>query len=425
MRYSAALLSCALVVFSSFLPTCSYAHSVNARQELVITDLRVIEDPVRSTGCGAWTFCALMTAMAGTQNPSTFTKNWLVLWNTSQTINGYPLPKRNKVNSMLVTPWPKLSNGDLDLTRAPYRLLAIVHRPDLNEGRFVFGALEPNGTPMPHTVIFEYHLSENLMSRANWIYNWHLLGSMTPGSSTYNSHLQYLTDTFARTPEMFGRIALKSLRSNDGHFAWQSFEWTDWEWRQWTLSWGPNFTLQQDMMTQTPHTEFNTGSYSYRTKLRDFINANTTYILAGNHSVGLPLKRSGSDLNLFGWGYDLGGINNQEARFRFSMATCSGCHGDETQNGGNLFHIRNRYAGVEAQLSPFFGTAPLWDAKGQYRVHDEMGRRVTIFAQLLQQYSFCSSSNPSWTGGGAAAPASAPPSAGVAGPTNPIPARVH
>lgn len=422
MRASTALLACALTIFSS-IPTSSYAHSVNARQELVITDLRVVEDSWRTTGCGPWTFCGLMTSLAGpSQNPAVYTRNWLNTWLVAPYIGGYRLPPRNHMNSV-INNWPKQWDGNLDLTRAPFRLLAIVHRPDLNEGRFVFGLQTASGTPRAMTIIFEYDLSTNLMSRADWIWNWHLLGSMTPGTEQYNAHLQFLTDKFARTPSMFDRIGLKSLRSSDGEVAFFSNEWTDWEFRQWVYGWGPTFVLSQDSMTQTPHNSFN-ETYSGKNSLRDYINQNEQFILAGNHGVGLPLKRAGNDINVFyGWGWNTGGINNQQARFLFSMATCSGCHFGDTDNFVTSSHINNRYAGVEAQLSQFFGTTPLRDTKGQYRVHDEMGRRVTLFAQTLQQYGFCYSYNAAWTGGGGGAPAYA--GTPTSGGTNPIPARVH
>lgn len=45
------------------------------------------------------------------------------------------------------------------------------------------------------------------------------------------------------------------------------------------------------------------------------------------------------------------GINDNEARHEFSLNTCNGCHGDETNTP--FLHISTRQAGAESQLSGF------------------------------------------------------------------------
>src|SRR5690606_792741 len=112
----------------------------------------------------------------------------------------------------------------LDLSKAPFRLLAIVNRIDLRsdgggyggggviggpiraadapgamiapdamiapapmpvhagEGRFVFGVLDPQGRPLPFTVIFEYELpASDPREVLGWARSWHALGEVPFG----------------------------------------------------------------------------------------------------------------------------------------------------------------------------------------------------------------------------------------------------
>jgi hypothetical protein len=52
-----------------------------------------------------------------------------------------------------------------------------------------------------------------------------------------------------------------------------------------------------------------------------------------------------------GFPWNPGGITNLEARHKFSLATCNGCHTRET--GTQFLHIAPRNAGSEAMLSEF------------------------------------------------------------------------
>lgn len=94
--------------------------------ELVITSLAVVEDPFRTQGCGAWTFCALMTSLAGSQDPSTFAQRFLQSFSIDQAIDGDVAPKSTRLWSLVSNAWPKGADGKYDLARAPLRLLAIV-----------------------------------------------------------------------------------------------------------------------------------------------------------------------------------------------------------------------------------------------------------------------------------------------------------
>ena len=122
-----------------------------------------------------------------------------------------------------------------NLANAPFRLLAIVYRPDLGvvdrdgtirsagEARFVFTALDlskvrplDEASPLPFTVIFEYGLRASDRDGVKaWAERWHRLGGMAFGAD-YNAALQAITDSFTgrSEPEAAGR--LNQLRTNEG-----------------------------------------------------------------------------------------------------------------------------------------------------------------------------------------------------------------
>src|SRR5262249_22667447 len=152
-------------------------------------------------------FGLLMTAMAGTNDPEPFVHTWLQEWEAARTVNGFTVPPR-PIHDRVLDPWLNASGGSsLDLTHAPFRLLAIVNRIDLRdlsrgsagEGRFVFGVLDPaTQTPLQFTVILEYNLPATTVEDVvRWATDFHNLSNFPLGSAQYNAALQAITDRFA------------------------------------------------------------------------------------------------------------------------------------------------------------------------------------------------------------------------------------
>ncbi|MEY4579153.1 MAG: hypothetical protein RL701_3856, partial [Pseudomonadota bacterium] len=146
---------------------------VTSQRELMIRDLSVVEDPVRTAFAadneqvGAWSFGRLMEQLLPEASDApAATEAMFRTFLTEHTINTFGIPVRPPMDELVLRPWPRTADGQLDLARAPLRLLAIVNRLDLNdldkhkagEGRFVFGVLDPAGNPMEFTLIFEYAL---------------------------------------------------------------------------------------------------------------------------------------------------------------------------------------------------------------------------------------------------------------------------
>jgi cytochrome c551/c552 len=364
---------------------------ISAAAQLVITDVRVVDDPTRTfnpctntnpgTPMGPWTFGKLMTEMANEQvtgiHPSDFTLRWLQHWSTNQVINTFTVGHRTLgLNDRVLTPWPKLSDGRLDLSKAPFRLLAIVNRIDLRtsttygsgdagEARFVFGLIscdpQLQTDARMFTVIFEYGIKKNSCSAVrDWAQQWIDLGS--PSDGLYNQKLQAITDQFtlsnAAPSKLPNRSALNQLRTNEFAIAQFPAD-TFWELREFKIcsdasGCGLGY-LEQTTIAQTPDVSFQ-GDLAKKPLLRDFVNNNEADVLAGRHLVPLQLPpatpfRGGAIEPGGGFPWNPGGITSSEARHIFSLATCNGCHTRET--GTMFLHIAPRLAGNESALSDF------------------------------------------------------------------------
>ncbi|WP_205525583.1 Ig-like domain-containing protein [Pyxidicoccus trucidator] len=359
---------------------------VDAPEELLINALSVVEDPVRTTGAGAWTFGTLMRAMNGGADPSGLVRNWLRTWEQDQFIEATFVPARPGMRGLVLGPWEARSGGanaPLDFNSAPFRLLAIVNRMDLRnegthagEGRFVFGVLDPAGNPTPFTVILEYTLpggSPDEIQR--WSRDWHELGRLGVSHPDYNAKLQAVTDRFTKAFVARGRFlgsAISQVRTNENALE------PEWELRE--FHFGPA-GLAPAHVALTPAFFLNGSPL-----LTDYILQNRPAILTGTHDVpqffqGQPFLW-GSALTPFFFFWDAPGVDS-EARHQFSLNTCNGCHAGETQTV--FLHVGPRSPGQTAFLSPFMvSTAPIPDPlTGAPRVFNDLGRRTVDLKALV------------------------------------------
>ncbi|HET6583466.1 MAG TPA: hypothetical protein VFG69_08460 [Nannocystaceae bacterium] len=363
--------------------------TINRERELLVRALPVVEDPVRTTWngdpnapvSGAWHFGKLMTHMAGDNDPAVFVLDWIDTWQTAQTVNGQTVPARSAI-TQIIDAWPKLGNGDLDLTQPPMRLLAIVNRLDLRsdtragEGRFVFGVLDGSGNPTQFTVILEYNLPLEVMSAAEWADAWHALGADAPASTAFRNALQDLTDAFAGPDVLPGQVngsAISQVRSNEIHLS------SPWELREFRLNAGGR--LRMRTVALTPRVGLNNS-----TRLADFIDENTEAILAGTHAVpaivdGVRFRGGRVTNNIDFW--NAPGIADPQARHLFSLNTCNGCHGAETNTA--FLHVNPRSVGQVASLSGFMTGIDVIDPVDgtTVRSFDDLGRRAADLESLL------------------------------------------
>jgi hypothetical protein len=355
--------------------------SIDPARELFITDVSVVDDTRYNTWGGrhdqdpdgGWSFGRLIDNMVpeAWRNPygrSQFVLLWLKTWERDQTVNGQLIPARPLIRSLIIDPWRTASGCTgsdvacvLDMDKAPFRLLAIVNRPDLRrvptssdpgmagQGRFVFGVLGPNGERVAFTVIFEYQLPiRDSSDMLTWARSWHSL-SNSPFGPRYNEKLFAVTRGFARrnaAPRLPNGSALLQIRTNEVPLS--PVEPRLWEMREFVLSSSTGLlkpvTVKQEVR----------ASLNGTPTLGNWVAGNASAILAGAHVVpntwqGQPFQAAAAPVpSTLAWAVPGA---TEEVRHAFGQATCSGCHKSET--GTSFLHVRTREAGSPALLSAF------------------------------------------------------------------------
>jgi hypothetical protein len=389
-------------------------------RSLVITDPRVVQDPQRTynacTGVGnangKWTFGYMMTQLANQSltgiSPQEFTRRWLAHWEVDQTINNWVVKKRPVFTANVTGKWLQKSAGvntigspgrsassvqRLDLTQAPFRLLAIVNRIDMAEDvlfapgnvgeiHFVFGFVDlaNNCATEEGTVIFEFGVNRNDCSELKtWAQQWLDLSN---SSVQYNQRLENLTDPIVRAgarPDRPNHSALNRLRTNEALFGGV------WDLREFVIfdNDSDHGHLRQVTVKQTPDESVRTtatvGEYinNNATQIRDrmaevpLMFPAATHFLGGAATTGTSAGSTGS--------WSGGTISDMEARHLFSLGTCNGCHGGETET--RFTHIRpsngTRDPRLRADLSGFMTGDIVRDTHaGVDRVFNELERRT-------------------------------------------------
>ncbi len=427
-------------------PSCT----VQTAKELFITSTSVVEDCVRTswTGIcsvpvqpatrGAWTFGKLIQGVAGTTDAvklNAFVRRWLGQWQQNVTVNSDLVLARPNIQSVIIDPWEAASGSTtLDMTKAPFRLLAIVFRFDLRnasvgygggntagEGRFVFGVLDGSGNPLQFTTIFEYGLDVSECADIQaWAQAAHALGSL-PFGPDYNAALQSITDQFTSLGASPGKLngsAINQVRTNElglGVFPWELREF---HLKEITIGGEPapqpvaksgtggatgsylgrkslapppgsstRIDLVEATVAQTPDLD-----HQKQQILADYINTNEAAILGNTYTVPLAFQsthfrgaaaRHSIDLGWDGPGTACSSINNSEARFNFSLNTCSGCHGDDTGTG--FLHVVPRTPGNPSILSAFLTGGSATDVCGLSHNFGDLERRRLDFCVLLDE----------------------------------------
>ncbi|HEX8704972.1 MAG TPA: hypothetical protein VF815_39430 [Myxococcaceae bacterium] len=375
--------------------------SIDPARELLITEVSAVDDSFYTAWApgktntdpqGGWSFGRLIDNMVPEQGRtdwgrSQFVLHWLRSWEQSQTVNGQTIPARPLIRPLIIEPWRAASGCTgsddrcvLDFSKAPFRLLAIVYRPDLRrvptstdpghagQGRFVFGVLGANQTRLPFTVIFEYKLPISSKSGIlAWAERWHSLSSIPFGKS-YNDKLHNVTREFTkRNADSRGvnGSALLQIRTNEVPLS-PVVAPKEWEMREFVL--GRYGVLWPDTVKQEVSASLN-GTAT----LSAWVGANAAAILAGQHVVprsfaGQPFLAAAAPVpETLSW--QVPGVS-EEVRHAFAKATCSGCHKPET--GTNFLHVRTREVGSPSLLSDFLAQ--------ELRPG---GPRVTDFHELL------------------------------------------
>ncbi len=378
-------------------------------KELMITDLSVVNDARASGPNGAWSFAHLMATLTPNRDTGDTVKDWLRTWNTPSHINGFPLDARPAISETIVRPWMARDGATAfeswrpNLANAPFRLLAIVYRPDLGivtrdnvianagEARLVFTALDLKGRgdldtapPLPFTLIFEYALPASSREQVKaWAERWHALGRLPFGVS-YNEALQAIIGTFDGST---GTNTLARLRTNEGlGFPWQL--------REFHLD-----TQEQRLIavpvSNTPHL----SQIDQPDALSAAINS--------DRGGDIPLRFIGGNADMpsrdFRWPQMA--ITNNVLRHNFAMLTCNGCHTAETgrkadeadvASHAGFRHISGRLHDAEATLSDFLTGNPavVTDPTGKLQTFCDLKMRQRAMFEALNPLPASTTSAP-------------------------------
>lgn len=382
--------------------TFSAPQDISIEKELVITDLSVVNDARTSGARGAWSFGGLMTALAP-GDASGLVKHWLGTFGRRHEVNGFPLPPRPAIRSRLIEPWMKRDGATSfdgwrpDLANAPFRLLAIVYRPDLGivdrdgairsagEARFVFTALDlsrardpDDAAPLPFTIILEYGLSAHDRDGVRaWAERWHGLGRLGFGAD-YNAALQAITDRFAGGNGRPSGGSLNQLRTNEGLAL-------PWQLREFHFDAAAGRFVNAPLK-DTPHRRFVLDA----DELSKFISKRPDDDLPASFlggSADIPSKT-------FRWPQL--SIANNVLRHNFALRTCNGCHSAETGTKADdhpaesprhrgFRHISGRLRHEAARLSEFMTGDPalVMDPTGKLHTFCDLKIRQQALRQAL------------------------------------------
>jgi hypothetical protein len=373
---------------------CLSETKIDRFKELVIVDEAVVADPRgRNATNGPWSFRHTIEQVAPAQaDLSAFTLGWLGEWINVKEMNGFPADRPNEgradsMNERVVCPWLKRTPGNecdatcgtcktrkIDLSLAPFRLIAIANRMDertgnpivpRGEGRLMFALTDgagddPASHTMPMTIIFEYFLSEE-RSLKEWATVWHSLGKHAAFDEPYKAELETVTRAFTdrgARKDAPNQSALYHVRTNENALNWI------WQLREFGLT--PTGELRQQLVRNTPAESLNGTPALVR-----WVQANSEAIRSGRYEMPPALLGPVADQLLYTW--RLPGVD-EPTRSAFASGTCNGCHSSEKARIDLVFHVSPFRQGAE-KLSPFLN-----DPTGR---PDELGKRSELMARAL------------------------------------------
>ncbi|MBS2017939.1 MAG: hypothetical protein JST00_34000 [Deltaproteobacteria bacterium] len=309
---------------------------VERRKELLVVDEALLA--ARSDGARAdapWSFRHLVEELAAPGDPQAFVRSWLATWSSTSTESAegsLPLDVRSAVESELVCPWlratptnecdatcGKCSARVLDLSKAPFRLLAIVNRLDLAEmrghcdddaaeGRFVFAMVREGGAK-PFEAIFEYGVKRTKAGDAR---AWHALGGLD--GRAYAEALEAITRSFSdRAPGEPTR--LKQLRTSENLGGSKG---TSFELRQ--------FAARDGRLVPTALTNTARDSLNGTSGLDEHVSTHFSEIMDGDNAITLSQRTAVSTMPRANFRWSGAGGSDNLPLDMFGFSTCNGCH---------------------------------------------------------------------------------------------------
>lgn len=312
--------------------------TVDAKKSLLVTDLSITDSALAEPE-GLFGFSFMARHIFGPNQDSTEAmRQWFLTW-THNSIDGISLLSRSP--GLILGLWPTLPSGEIDLAKAPFRLMAIVYRPDLvspsapfGEFRFVYNAYHPNtGVPIDLTIIFEFALPRR-QSAVLWSSEIASLSALT-GQSYVNALSAIVTEVTA-LPENLGQV-----RTNDFYLG------PEWEMREFRRNFSGGLTPVP--LNQTPALELNNIDQG---EFVDWLLANAESVISKTYQLPKRFQAASAIAfdDSFRW-FPNSQVLSDDLRQKLSISTCNGCHTGET--GSRFQHLLPRREGFEAEASAF------------------------------------------------------------------------
>lgn len=337
---------------------CPNCEQVIIPNELLIRHLAVVESPMAKTG--TLSFGQIMSRLSANERETKdLILSFLQTWEKDQVTNGITVPARPPISSNIIRMWKQRDSVDIDtpleawdmnLENAPFRLLAITNRVDLQnfdhksagEGRLTFGLA--HGGSNDFTLIFEFNLAgKTEQDVLQWAKKWHELSTLDLNSEAYLRKLESIVLSFTSKPS-----DLNQLRTNEGING--IFDGTfNWEMRELNIR---NNRFVEVTRKQSPNMGLNNSQI-----LSDYLKKHQDEILAENHVIKADFEGNrflagttayDRDFTWSAPGFD----DNSLIMKRINALSCSGCHGGLAKHT-EFTHIKPRAKGKVADISRF------------------------------------------------------------------------
>jgi len=348
-------------------PAVSCDVTIDRFKELSIVDEEVMNDPrAKNAADGVFSFRHQVEAMKpASMSSSDFIADWLGSWSREQRVNLFVVPRRPKLETVITCPWLQRTpsnncNADcsacdkreFDLAQAPFRLIAVANRLDLQqteqrygvgEGRLVYALVngaadDPAAQPLRMTVGLEYHFPPSGgRDLRYWAGRWHSLGKHADFGPAFRDELATLVGDFTARDSMPGApngSSLGQVRTNEIELDWL------WELRE--------FHLTEEGLRNAPTLNTPDKTVNGTEELGQFVSANRNDVLLDRHRTPL-IMTGGTAVPDTRW--RIPGVP-EDVRRAFAKNTCDGCHQTEETPIDFNFHVSPFRKGV-AKLSPF------------------------------------------------------------------------
>jgi hypothetical protein len=409
----------------------SEENLAQSHQDLVVGSCNVNVEPLRSVEIvhpnivddarasnlldGAWSFRRLIENMAASSaaaDTNALLRSIFEPFTADQFVDGQFLEQRGGVEGVIFNQFqiPNSSPRQFDLSKAPFRLLAVANRLDLRsatqggEGRLVFGVTSSDGNGnfqgfFSMTLIMEFALplKAPLDTPAKWAAKWHELDVLDPAtqSAAFATKLQEITDAFSVRNAFVGRpngSAINQIRTNEIALG------VPWQLREFNMA--STGLMAQATTKQSPNHDLLSDSQT----LRDFINQNPVLNATNDtsfFSLQMPTTFGGL---LFAGGkadqatfpasrWELSPTETQDTSVavdNFGLLTCNGCHTENKKSGDVQFYqvnpttqTQNRITGVNDGTGRLSDFMLLGDPSKGGRRPAELTRRAQDMGTIL------------------------------------------